>query len=57
MQLPDEANETGSSVDPSWEDVVELVNLRGDETTVYLLTFLTELIHGRMSPGRSGIRL
>ena len=37
VQLPDEANETGSSVDPSWEDVVELVNLRGDETTVYLL--------------------
>ena len=37
MQLPDEANEIGSSVDPSWEDVVELVNLRGDETTVYLL--------------------
>lgn len=36
-QLPDEANETGSSVDPSWEDVVELVNLRGDKTTVYLL--------------------
>lgn len=37
VQLPDETNETGSSVDPSWEDVVELVNLRGDETTVYLL--------------------
>ena len=37
VQLPDEANEIGSSVDPSWEDVVELVNLRGDETTVYLL--------------------
>lgn len=37
VQLPDEANETGSSVDPSWEDVVGLVNLRGDETTVYLL--------------------
>ena len=34
---PDEVNEAGSSVDPSWEDVVELVNLRGDETTVYLL--------------------
>ena len=37
VQLPDEVNEEGSSVDPSWEDVVELVNLRGDETTVYLL--------------------
>lgn len=25
------------SIDPSWPDVAELVNLRGDETTVYLL--------------------
>lgn len=33
----EDASDTVESIDPSWPDVAELVNLRGDETTVYLL--------------------
>lgn len=37
VQLPEDSTDTSSDIDPSWKDVVELVNLKGDETTVYLL--------------------
>lgn len=33
----EDASDTAETTDPSWPDVAELVNLRGDETTVYLL--------------------
>lgn len=33
----EDASDTVEAADPSWPDVAELVNLRGDETTVYLL--------------------
>ena len=37
VQLPKDSADTSSDIDPSWKDVAELVNLKGDETTVYLL--------------------
>ena len=37
VQLPEDSTDTSSDIDPSWKDVAELVNLKGDETTVYLL--------------------
>lgn len=33
----EDASDTAETTDPSWPDVAELVNLKGDETTVYLL--------------------
>lgn len=37
VQLPEDSTDANSDIDSSWKDVVELVNLKGDETTVYLL--------------------
>ena len=37
VQLPKDSTDTSSDIDLSWKDVAELVNLKGDETTVYLL--------------------